>query len=102
MVRELLGFDAAQSLVDSGVELGSYGLHRNYIESAESLFHLLQNQPNTTAELLDGAFRLEGELKVIHHSKKWFDCVRNCIVARILALLRLAFAGIVELRLQPS
>ena len=51
VVGVLKGFDAAEGLVDSGVELGAYGFDGLDVESAEGFFHLLDDELYTGAEL---------------------------------------------------
>ena len=102
VVGMLHGFDAAERLVDSGIELRADGFHRLHVQAAQSLFHLLQDQLDAGAKLFDGAFGLEREREVVHHAEEGLDGGLHGVVARVLALLDFALAGVVELGLQAG
>src|SRR5437660_9758911 len=99
MIRELLGFNASESFMDSRIELRADTLYRNNVQAPKSVLHLLQNQFDPGAKLLLRPARPQRQLEVIHDAEKRLYGRRNRIVPHILPLFSLALAHIVELSL---
>ena len=77
VVRVLHGFDAAESLVDSWVELCAYGIYGLDAEAAQGVFHLLDDQLHASTKLGHVAFGVQGEGEVIEDAEEGFN-KKNC------------------------
>ena len=64
VIGMLHGFDAAERLVDSRVELRADGLDRLHIEGLEGFFHLLDDELHAAAQLRHVAVGLSASAKL--------------------------------------
>ena len=102
MIGHVAALHHFQSLVHPRIKNRTHGLDRLHADPAQHFLHLLHDQFHPGAQLLGRAGRLQRQLKVVQHRQELFDGIRNSILARLGALLRLALAGVVELSLEAE
>src|SRR5579862_8330267 len=102
MIGQIRLLDHLQRLMDARIEFSADSLDGLHIERAQRLFHLLDDQLDSGAQLLGGAGRLEGKLKIVEYGQELLDRVGGGVVAKLAALACFALTGILKLGLQAS
>ena len=102
MVGMLQGFDAAERLVDSGVELRADGFNGWTLRPrrASSICLTMSSTPVRSWSTSPSDF--EGEGEIVEHAEEGLDGDLDGIVANVLALFGFALAGVVELGLEAG
>ena len=100
VVREIGAIHAFQSFVNTGIEANSYGFDGSDIEGAQYFFHLLDDEFDPGAQLLNRACGAEGQLEIVEDGKKLFHRAGDREIAEVTTLARFALAGIFKFRLQ--
>src|SRR5580658_847037 len=100
VIGKIGAIDTLERFVHARIEARSYRLHLGYIERAQHLVHLLEDEFDSSAQLLHGSGRSQSQPKIIEDRQKLFHRTRNCEIAEVCPLSCLALAGVLELRLQ--
>lgn len=100
VIGQIGAIDTLERFVHARIEARSHRFHLGYIERAQHLVHLLEDEFDSGAQLLYGCGRSQSQPKIIEDRQKLFHRTRNCKVAEVRALSRLALAGVLKLCLQ--
>ena len=86
----------------AGIEGGADRLDCLDVQRTQRLFHLLDDEFDTGAQLFRRSGRFEGELKIIEHGEKLLDGIGYGKVAELRAIARLTLPGVVEFGLESG
>src|ERR1700678_2138635 len=65
VIRKIAAIDTLERFMHTRIEARSHGLHLGHIEGAQHLIHLLEDEFDSSAQLLHGSGRSQSQPKII-------------------------------------
>src|SRR3954468_20706622 len=100
VLRNILARNRLDRLVQIGIERLTLGLNRLHTQLRQRIVELTIDQVHAFAKLLAFRLGLQRTIQAIQDRQQSLDGVRKRVVAKILLLLGLSLAEVIELRLQ--